>query len=211
MLSKGDLITNIIFGVFEKQLQLAPGTLTACHRPTDASHSFLRILRYPGLKDGQSLGKPRFAAHRDYASIAMLFSWVCGLQIPEENPTMIAPGVESEDNWRWVEPVYGHAIVSLGDAMPIFTNNKLSSGKHRVVTAYGEQAQVDRTSVLISTRPAHETAMRAFESPTIPPTTADRKNDKIMTAKEWGDHRFKGFIQKDDDRFKAFLQKDRTP
>ena len=193
---EGTIIANIIFGILEKQLQLAPGTLTSCHRLTDASHSFLRILRYPGLKDSQlPFEKPHVLPHRDSVSIAMLFAWVGGLQIPEEHPEMVARGIEAEDGWRWVEPVYGHAIVNLGDAMPIFTNGKLRSGKHRVVHAVGDQAKVDRISVLVSTRPADHTPMKAFERPMIPQAALNQKEKKTETAIEWGDSHVKGFIK----------------
>ena len=194
-MSDGNTISDIILGILEKQLLLAPGTLLNCHQIHEPSHSFLRILRYPGLKGGRTLGNPRFFAHRDIVSVAMLFTWVSGLQIPVENARMVAPDVEMEDDWRWVQPLSGHAIVNLGDAMPIFTNDKLKSGKHRVVTAYRDQCRVDRTCVLVSTRPAHNTPMKALKSPAIPPDTAEKENAKIMTAEEWGDNCVKVFIE----------------
>ncbi|KAI9682786.1 MAG: hypothetical protein M1822_006276 [Bathelium mastoideum] len=197
ILREGNVVANIILGILEKQLQLGSGILTSSHRLADASHSFLRILRYPGLKDGQPpFTKPRVLPHRDSVSIAMLFTWVCGLQIPEEHPTMIAPDFEAEDSWRWVVPVYGHAIVNLGDAMPLLTNGKLASGKHRVVHATGEQAKLDKISVLVSARPADSTPMKALKSPIIPQTTPEQKDKKIESAKEWGDNLVNNFIKK---------------
>ena len=192
---EGNTISNILFNILERQLQLASGTFTSCHQLKDPSHSFLRILRYPALKPGKTLDKPRFFAHRDIVSIAMLFTWVSGLQIPKEDAEMIGPDTETEDSWRWVEPLPGHAIVNLGDAMPIFTNNKLKSGKHRVVTAYGEQAQIDRCCVLVSTRPAHETPMKAFKSPLIPEHSTEQIKAEVMTSKQWGDNCVKVFIE----------------
>lgn len=152
------------------------------------------------MKDGKTLEKPRFFAHRDIVSIAMLFTWVGGLQIPKENAEMIGPDLEAEDSWRWVEPLPGHAIVNLGDAMQIFTNSKLKSGKHRVVTAPGNHAQVDRCCVLVSTRPSHETLMKAFKSPVIPEDTPEQAKAEVMTSKQWGDNCVKVFI---DEKVKA--------
>ena len=195
IMREGNTISNIVFGILERQLKLASGTFTSCHRLVDPSHSFLRILRYPGLKAGQALDKPRFFSHRDIVSIAILFTWVCGLQIPKENPDMIGPDEETEESWRWVEPLPGHAIVNLGDAMSIFTNNKLKSGKHRVVTAYGEQSQIDRCSVLVSTRPGHETPMKAFKSPMIPEDTPEQAKAEVMTSEYWGDLCVRKFIE----------------
>lgn len=186
-LREGNTISNIVLGILEQQLQLPSGSFTSCHRLEDPSHSFMRILRYPGLKDPKSIDRPRFFAHNDIVSVAILFTWVSGLQIPIENPKMDGPNQESEDSWRWVEPLPGHAIVNLGDAMSIFTNNKLKSGRHRVVTAAGDQAKVDRCSVLVSTRPAHETPMKAFKSPLIPEDTPEQAKAETMTAKQWGD------------------------
>lgn len=196
VMREGNNISNVIFGILESSLELPSSTLTACHRLSEPSHSFLRILRYPGLKEGKSLDRPRFFAHRDIVSIAFLFTWVCGLQIPIENPVMVGPDEESEDSWRWVAPLAGHAICNLGDAMPIFTNGKLKSGRHRVVTAHGEQSGVDRVCVLVSTRPSHNTPMRAFESPVIPEYTEEQKALKFESAKVWGDGCVKEFIEK---------------
>lgn len=46
------------------------------------------------------------------------------------------------------EPLPGHAIINLGDAMVMFSNGLLKSGKHRVVPAPGEQVHVDRCRVV---------------------------------------------------------------
>jgi isopenicillin N synthase-like dioxygenase len=195
VMREGNTISNIIFGILERQLHLPSGTFSSCHRLTEPSHSFLRILRYPGLKEGKTLEKPRFFAHRDIVSIAILFTWVGGLQIPMENAEMMGPDLETEESWRWVEPLPGKAIVNLGDAMPIFTNGKLKSGKHRVVTAHGEQSKVDRCCVLVSTRPAHETPMRAFSSDVIPEDLPEKSKVEVMTSKQWGDNCVKVFIE----------------
>ena len=190
----GNTISNIVLGILEKQLKLDPGTMTDCHRLEDPSHSFLRILRYPGLKAGISLDRPRFFAHRDIVTLAILFTWVGGFQIPMENAEMIGPDLETEESWRWVQPLDGLALVNLGDAMPIFTNNRLKSGKHRVFTAPGEQARLDRCSVLVSTRPANKTPMKTFKSPLIPETVSEQATAEVKTSKQWGDDCVKTFI-----------------
>lgn len=195
VMKEGDVISTIIMGILERQLQLAPGALTSLHRLHDPSHSFLRILRYPGMKNGKTIEQPRFFAHRDIVSVAMLFTWVSGFQIPMENAEMLGPDEETEDSWRWVEPVPGHALVNLGDAMPIFTNRVLKSGKHRVVTAYGEQAEMDRCSVLVSSRPSHKTPMTALKSPVIPASAPGQENAKVMDSEEWGDSCVRVFIE----------------
>ena len=144
------------------------------------------------MQAGQTLGG-RFFPHRDIVSIAILITWLGGLQIPEEGAAIDEKtGHEVEESWRWLEPMPGYAIVNLGDAMPIFTNNKLKSGKHRIYTAPGEQARVDRYSVLLGTRPAHQTPMKAFNSPLIPEGIP---NGTVVSCKIWGDQSVKDFIE----------------
>jgi isopenicillin N synthase-like dioxygenase len=195
LMREGNTISNIILGLLERQLQLPSGSFTSCHRLEEPSHSFLRILRYPALKAGHELDTPRFFAHRDIVTLAILVTWVCGFQIPKEDAEMIGPDEETEDSWRWVEPLPGYALINLGDAMPIFTNDKLKSGKHRVVTAYGDQSLIDRYSVLVSARPSHATSMKAFKSPMIPEDTPEEAEAEVVSAKTWGDGCVKRFIK----------------
>jgi isopenicillin N synthase-like dioxygenase len=92
------------------------------------------------LRAGYALDTPRFFAHRDIVTIAILATWFCGFQRSREDSEMIGPDEKTEESWRWVEPLPGYTLVNLGDAMPIFINKKLKSGKHRVVTAYRDQS-----------------------------------------------------------------------
>ncbi|MCJ1375238.1 hypothetical protein MMC20_006472 [Loxospora ochrophaea] len=191
VMRNGNLISNTILDILERGLQLKEGTFKDCHKLEDQSHSFLRILRYPGLKAGADL-KGRFFAHRDLVSIAILITWLGGLQIPMEDPEIDQDtGKVTEDSWRWVKPLAGMGIVNLGDAMTIFTNNKLKSGLHRVLTAPGEQARSDRISVLVSSRPANQTLMKAFQSPLIPEGS---EKAEVVTCKVWGDKCVEDFI-----------------
>ena len=105
---------------------------------------------------------------------------------------MTGPDQETEDSWQWVKPLYGHAIVNLGDAMSIMTKDVLKSGKHRVVPPPGEQESMDRYSVLISARLADQTTMRAFKSPMIP-QDAPEMLPEPMTSGQWGDWRVQRF------------------
>ena len=182
----GNTVANIIMGVLERELQVPTGSLTSLHRMTDRSSDFLRVLRYPKLVPGKSLNRPGFPPHRDAVSVAILFTWLGGLQIPALDAKILADGSESEDSWRWVKPLPGHAIVNLGDAMQILTNNVLKSGKHRVVKAPGPQAGVDRYSVLLGTRPANPTPMTALKSPMIPAYTGEEANAEVINAQQWG-------------------------
>ena len=190
LLQSGNIISDILLGVFEKQLQLRKGELLASHRFSDPSNDFLRVLRYPGTPLDVELSQTNFPPHRDSVSIAMLFTWVGGLQILDptlgDQPKHDNAGGSHDDGWRWVKPMPGHVIVNLGDALSILTNDVLKSGYHRVVTAPGEQKPVDKYSVLLGYRPALTTKMTPLESSVIPPLTTGQQKDPVLTCEEWG-------------------------
>jgi len=181
-LALGNKISCTLLSGFEKQLQLPTGTFTRLHRLNDDSGDFVRMLRYPGAPYEDKNEAVGFPPHRDALSTAMLFTWHGGLQIPVAGAEIHGLTVKNED-WRWVPPEPGCAVVNLGEAMTIFTNKILKSGIHRVIKAPGEQRPHDRLSVLIATRPENDTPMKAFQSPVIPYLKQD---GKIETSLEWG-------------------------
>lgn len=190
-MTSGNLVANVILGVLERELKLSSGTFTSLHRLKDPSSDFLRILRYPGSKP-ETIDHLSFPAHKDAVSVALLFTWLGGLQIPKRNAKMIGHNQVAEEDWRWVKPIPGTAIVNLGDAMEIFTNNVLKSGLHRVVKAPGSQAPFDKYSVLIGTRPNDKALMKAFKSPMIPEDTPEQAETMVLTSEEWGTAKVKG-------------------
>jgi isopenicillin N synthase-like dioxygenase len=191
VLERGNSIARTVISVLENQLQLPPGTMTKLHRLTDDSGDFLRILKYAG-DDSDNKNPPEgFPPHRDATSITMVFTWLGGLQIPTPNAKVEGFAVRDED-WRWVRPEPGFAIVNVGDAMSIFTNNVLKSGIHRVVKAPGEQRPHNRISVTLATRPENNTLMKPFQSAIIPHCEMD---GEPMSSLEWG-HSVVSGIQK---------------
>ncbi|ODM21322.1 hypothetical protein SI65_02165 [Aspergillus cristatus] len=190
---QGNKLANVIFSVLEDALRLKPGTITSAHQLADPSSDFLRLLRYTGVKPGKTIDQLTFPAHKDAISLAILFTWLGGLQIPASDATWIGPEKVTEDSWRWVKPVPGTAIVNLGDAMEILTNKVLKSGLHRVIRAPGKQAPFDKYSVLIGTRPNNQLPMVPFTgSPLIPEQTAEQKNALVLTSEEWGTSKILG-------------------
>ena len=197
LLQNGHKISEILLRVFEKQLQLTKGDLLSLHRFHDASNDFLRVLRYPGTPEGVRVSQTNFPPHRDAVSIAMLFTWVGGLQILDpvfekkfktQSPDNNCNNGQ-DDGWRWVKPVPGHMIVNLGDALAILTNDVLKSGYHRVITAPESQRPLDKYSVLLGYRPALTTRMTALASPMIPPLTQEQLKAAVPTCEEWGAQR----------------------
>ena len=104
----------------------------------------------PHSADANAIGLP---SHTDFGSVTILFNWLGGLQIESRT-------AGSEGQWEWVQPLAGHAVVNLGDAMVIFTNGALKSAKHRVVPAPGAQAGRDRYSVVYFVRPHNAALMK---------------------------------------------------
>lgn len=189
----GNRVANTILSVCERNLQLPAGTLTDRHRLTDSSGDFLRVLRYPASDFGGDKQDPaRFPAHKDAVSIAMLFTWVGGLQIadPEAVRRAQAQGTSvPEESWWWVKPMPGTAIVNLGEAMEVFSNQVLRSGLHRVVKAPGQQIAYDKYSVLLVVRPRDDTPMQAYQSPIIP--VDSKMPERVMTSIEWGNSKIR--------------------
>ncbi|KAI1361958.1 oxidoreductase [Xylaria arbuscula] len=186
-------VEQIILGILEKELEVEPGTFARTHQLDAPTYSFLRILRYPPILGGadEMRERPRVFAHRDVVSIAMLFTWVGGLQIPKDDAVMLDSVTPTEDSWLWVRPEPGYMIVNLGDSMPVFTNGVLKSGLHRVVTAHENQAQLDRVSVLFTGRPNWEVPMAPLVSPKIPATR--ESSQTVESCKEWGDNVIKAY------------------
>ncbi len=182
LLKSGNTIACTVMSVLEKELQLPARSLTKLHRLNDDSGDFVRVLRYAGASNDDGDGPVGMPAHKDAQSVAILFTWLGGLQIPDPSAEIHDLNVKSDD-WRWVRPEPGYAVVNLGDAMEIFTNQVLKSGIHRVIKAPGQQRPYDRYSVLVATRPENHCLMKALESPLIP---VREQRGEIMTSLAWG-------------------------
>ncbi|KAF9870425.1 Clavaminate synthase-like protein [Colletotrichum karsti] len=196
ILTHGNEICRVLLGALEKHLQLDSGKLSSLHRVQDPSNDFLRVLRYPATLPGDDPNAAKFPPHRDSVSVAILFTWVGGLQIlePGSSSNPVTGGYD-ESAWRWVEPVDGHVIVNLGDALAVLTNEVLKSGFHRVIGAPGNQARLDKYSVLLGYRPALNTPMRPLPSPVIPPLSDELAAAPIQTCEEWGAQRVQKVYQ----------------
>lgn len=173
----------MILSVLEKQLELPTGAFTSIHKLTDRSEAFLRLLRYPAHSRDRPEGVPLTPAHRDCVSVALLFNWIGGFQITNSTAQIDHTADEPEESWYFIPPKPGHVIMNLGDALTIFTNGLLKSGKHRVVAPPGKQAEFDRYCVLLSGRPQEDTPMRTFKSPKIP--NGEYLKGDTMSVKEW--------------------------
>lgn len=148
-------------------------------------------MRYPGTEIGEKVDPLRFPPHKDAVTIAILFTWLGGLQIVDTEAPKTGNFLVPEESWRWIKPMPGTAVVNLGDAMEVFSNNVLKSGLHRVIKAPGEQRLHDKYSVLIVARPQEDTLMKPFHSPKIPEQTEEQAKTPVYTSIEWGHNKIK--------------------
>jgi isopenicillin N synthase-like dioxygenase len=103
------------------------GVRSGCHV------RFIRTPPQPAENRGTALGE-----HTDFGSLTILFNRIGGLQV-------LLPGTQ---DWVYVKPVPGCAIINLGDAMVKFSAGLLRSNLHRVVSPPGRQAELVRYSLV---------------------------------------------------------------
>ena len=100
---------DLMISLLEKHLELPAGTLANLHRVTERSGDHVRFNQT--CVQSFSEEKARHAEHTDFGTLTILMNWLGGLQIrrPDTN------------EWVYVKPMPGHAVVNLGDACVKFT------------------------------------------------------------------------------------------
>ncbi|OTA93470.1 hypothetical protein M434DRAFT_395621 [Hypoxylon sp. CO27-5] len=185
-IQKAHNIGMLILEILASRLGIKPEEMTSRHKIQCESGDHLRLAFGPGdyeaanteLTRSEAETRINTFAHTDFGSVTLLFNWMGGLQI--ENPETKA--------WEWVLPIPGCAILNLGDAMVEFSGGTVSSGKHRVVAAPGEQAAYNRYSVVYFVRPENDVVLESLTPGTIP-----KPEDERWTAGEWVDMRSRQF------------------
>lgn len=94
------------------------------------------------------------------------------------------------------QPLPGHAICNIGDALSVFSGGVLQSNIHRVVPPPGIQAEHERWSLVFFTRPGNSKILRALveDSPLIAAAVQKHPEQNFntgSTAKEWFARRVK--------------------
>ena len=171
----GMLIMNQLDG----HLHLPKGTLASLQRLDRPSRSQLRMLRYPPQPEGDR--RTAFLGHTDLGTLTILFNVLGGLQI-------LPPGLEAkEENWRYIKPEPGCAILNLGDAMVEWSGGILRSNLHRVFFAPGAQAEHERYSLAYAIRPEGAVSMKRLDVPgSLIPPLEEGEQQLDCNASEWG-------------------------
>ncbi|KAJ5611874.1 hypothetical protein N7528_008979 [Penicillium herquei] len=168
---------EIILSCLDHHLGLETRTLSALSPLSEISETSVRLLL------SQSQSKPEYdnialGGHTDIGTITLLFNVIGGLQI-------LPAGKENKvENWLYIKPEPGHAVINIGDTLLEWTGGVLRSSLHRVSTAPGEQALVDRLSVAYLVRPKNSASMRRLKGAAIPPLE-ENENDETRSVNEW--------------------------
>ncbi|CAF1002373.1 unnamed protein product [Rotaria sordida] len=109
-------------------------------------------------------------AHTDFGSVTILFNRLGGLQI-------LTPNGE----WMNIQPLPGHAIVNLGDALVKLSGGLLKSNIHRVVNMSELNEAVNRYSVMYFARPENDVLMKSL----MCDDKEEQHEDHALTAQEW--------------------------
>ena len=161
----------------EQHLQLPPGTIANVHRIYERSGDHVRfnqVASQPFSEDQAKQGE-----HTDFGTLTILMNWLGGLQIR----------LPETQDWVYVKPVPGSAVVNLGDALVKFTAGILRSNIHRVVPPPAPQDGLTRNSLVYFSRPEDKVVLKRLQGGSIDgqALTAEEKDPDLpqMTAQEW--------------------------
>lgn len=158
--------TDCILSTLSKALGL-PNDLKDCHRKDHPSAANMAMLKY--LAWGSSEEQIGNMAHTDMGTLTVVFTKSDGLQA-------MLPG---DDDWSFIPPRTGHAVVNVGDSLRFLSNGALASSLHRVVPPPDSAGQ-DKFSVIYFLRPEFDAKF----------TTHDGKQ---MSSVEWHNQKYSLF------------------
>ncbi|KAI9739819.1 MAG: hypothetical protein M1834_006540 [Cirrosporium novae-zelandiae] len=166
---------HAIFGSLSESLNLPQGEgFEDYHRTNMPSPDIIRLLKYhpQPIEERGVVHTP----HTDLGSLTFLFTEQPGLQV-------LSPGA---DEWKYVAPRPGHAIINLGDMMGRLTNKYFHSCLHRVVPLPNKAMEM-RYSFAYLMRAEDWTPMKGLKSDLI---SADDPNNEIITSGQWLQRKF---------------------
>lgn len=157
----------------DDHLQLPRGTLYNLHRINERSGDHVRFNKKAPSTFSEE--KAKRGEHTDFGSLTILFNWLSGLQIrlPQTN------------EWVYVRPIPGSAVVNLGDALVKFTAGLLRSNVHRVVAPLPPQDGIDRYSLVFFSRAEDAVILKRQKGGLIDAQPQPEMQEVEMTSEEW--------------------------
>lgn len=167
---------RVIFQILSDALSLQPHERFECfHRPSQPSADLVRLLKYHAHRVEKALPYVPQVPHTDLGSLTFLFAPSPGLQVFRAET----------DDWAYVQPRAGHAVVNLGDSLSMLTGGFLRSSLHRVGPLPGADMP-ERYSFAFLMRPENQTILRPVQSPMIVvPPNASPESQPDCTSGEW--------------------------
>lgn len=153
------------------------------------SPCILRLLKYHALPDYER--GPSQTPHTDLGSLTILFTKQPGLQVL----------TKGANEWEYVEPRAGHAIVNVGDGMSMMTNGLFHSSLHRVGPP-PNQPMATRYSFAYLQRAEEHTSLTGLQSPLIP---AAGGSSGVLTSGQWLHEKFSMLRAKTHNREKQWI------
>jgi len=170
-------VVTLLLRLLNARLDLPREKLASLHRLHAASGDQVRWVRAPPQPRDDR--KTALGEHTDFGSVTILFNRLGGLQV-------LPPGAEQ---WCYVKPLKGHAVVNLGDAMVKFTAGVLRSNIHRVVNPPGRQGDATRMSLVYFARPEDDVLLKVLGGSGLIDGSrkgkAEFENEEEITSKEW--------------------------
>ncbi|PYH36792.1 oxidoreductase [Aspergillus neoniger CBS 115656] len=165
---------EVIYAHLEENLGLPPNTLAERSALNKQSDTFARLLvNWPQTKNttNSESKEPQvtLGGHADMGALTMLFNG-------KENVS---------ENWEYVRPRPGCALINVGDSLMKWTGGVLHSAFHRVVTAPGEQGSVARQSVALLTRPDRSVTMQRIKGSAVIPPLKEGEVDDDRSVSDW--------------------------
>ncbi|KAF5877848.1 putative 2og-fe oxygenase protein [Botrytis fragariae] len=162
----------------EQHLGLAPGTLESLNSLDKESKTSLRMLLSRPQTSTQN-HRVTLGGHTDIRTITMLFNIAGGLHV------LPSSAENRNENWQYIRPVPGCALIDIRDTMVKWTGRILRSSLHRVVTAPGNRAGVTRQSLGYLVRSGKNASVKRLEGKRVIPRLEGGEQEEERGVSEW--------------------------
>ncbi|KAF4586406.1 hypothetical protein EYR38_010682 [Pleurotus pulmonarius] len=184
---------NTLMAVFNAKLGLPEGTLASLHARDEPSVSEARVIKVPATPGSTKIA---VGAHTDFGSLSFLANRLgdCRFCCPDRMTGVMSRRVACWLKWyvpnNIMQPLPGHVICNVGDALNLFSGGILMSSIHRVLPPPLAQSHHDRWSLVFFTRPGNSVHLKALTelSPLIAQrvaSTPDKMHDAGVNAAQW--------------------------